>query len=322
MRVSIALSLCAVMLLCGAAQAERTTSFRPSLAGGLWFGETSYEAEHATNYPGISFGYKLVYPLDVATAGVGLQYVILTDGVTEWTFSARLLTSVTDPGNLMTDRDWTTYLKHLQVDGVYTESDVSGKLTSIDFEATRLLATNGCISLSVLAGVGYQKISQDILNFSGVLFDDSGYAREFGYSEQAGTYDVSYLKPQIGFVPRFNLGSGVSAELKAAVSMVRVSDEDNHMLRYFRSKSSGWGIGGTGRLAFQYDFPAAANGRTPFVRLSGEYMTLKADLEETRTWYGDDPAGEDDETGQSMTGLPHDVRSTQYGAQLQFGVAF
>jgi hypothetical protein len=271
----------------------------------------------------LGFGYKLVYPLDVATAGVGLQYAILTDGVTDWSFSAQLLTSLTDPGDPMTDTDWWIWFRELNQEFSYTESDLSTKVTAVDVEVTKLVAANSCMSLSLLAGVGYQKISQEMLDLEGTQYDaevDSVY--NFRLDTRCGTYDITYLKPQVGVVPRLVLGNGVSAELKGAVAMVHISDKDDHLLRHFTSESKGWGIGLTGRLALQYDFPAAANGRTPFVRLSGECTTLKADLEESMTWYGDDPIADGDETGMTIDDLPHDVRSTQCGLQLRIGMAF
>ena len=295
-----------------------TTRFRASITGGGHFGFTRYR------YDGPGIGSELVFPLDVTLAGVRAEFAVERNSLALWSVAAEVTLGVNDPSDPFTDRDWYLILPGLEVNFSYTESDVDVSMMKLYLEGSRLLMADGPFTLDLVAGVGYQKISQEALGYTGSqLLDydiDSGLVFHPVSSDlRALTYDISYLTPRLGLKPRLEFDNRFVFEATVAGSpMVYVDDRDKHLLRYFVSEADGRGYGFFADCSLEYCF---ASGRQ-FVRLTGDLTVLGADLASGIRWYGDDPIDDADNTGNFVLGVPHDIRSTQYSVGLTVGTVF
>jgi len=314
-----------LLLISGNIGAQTRYEFSVSPVAGMSFGDTRFDlgfTQVLDDTMVVSGGSELVFPLDVKQAGVEVGFRYLKDTHALWTVNLRLMLHVSDPGSKMTDRDWIT-LYNYTMDFSSTESTVDGSLTELEFEATRLLVSGRSVELAVLVGLGYQKVKHRMVDLSGwqyVMDADSNLVPyTFYVDDLVGTYEVRYLRPQLGVAPRFLFGS-LAAELKMVVSpLLHVKDIDDHVLRYFQIRTDGKGFGYGGRLALVYD--VRGRGRTgPFVALSGDWSRAKVDVSGYREYYADNPdegASRGDQFAEE-----HEVSSTQYGVRFQFGVRF
>jgi hypothetical protein len=293
-------------------------NWQANLLGGLHFGETSYR------YDGPGVGSELIFPLDLAVGGVQADFFLRRDGRTVWSVTARAAIGLSDPDDPFTDRDWYWINPGLEVNFSYTESDVDVSMVMLDLEGSRLLYADGPLSLSLIAGVGYQKVSQEALGYVGAQLigragDTSLVYRSISSDRRALTYDITYLTPRLGIRPRLAFGDRFVFEASAAGSpLVYIDDRDEHLLRFFTAEADGRGYGFFAEGELEYRL---GDGRR-FVRLFGDMRVIGADLSAAIKWYGDDPADPEDNTGQIALGIPHDIRSTQYSVRVAIGTEF
>jgi hypothetical protein len=109
-------------------------------------------------------------------------------------------------------------------------------------------------------------------------------------------------------------------DTKLTYLQVFASDYDDHLLRNKISVADVYGGGGSLRSEFTIhsDKRGAAQ---PLVALYLEVLYLKATGDQTQTWYGDDPASpNEDDTGQQISGIPHDVESLQINVGIRIGI--
>ena len=244
-----------LLLISGNIGAQTRYEFSVSPVAGMNFGDTRFElgfSQVLDDTLVVGGGSKLVFPLDVKQAGLEVGFRYLKDTHALWTVNLRLMLHVGDPGSKMTDRDWIT-LHNYTMDFSSTESTVDGSLTELEFEATRLLVGGRTVELAALVGLGYQKVKHRMVDLSGWQYGvdaDSNLVRYIFYVDDlVGTYEVRYLRPQLGVAPRFLIGS-FTAELKMVVSpLLYVKDIDDHVLRFFQIRTDGKGFGYGGRLA-------------------------------------------------------------------------
>ncbi len=106
---------------------------------------------------------------------------------------------------------------------------------------------------------------------------------------------------------------------RIAYTRAIISDHDDHLLRFKITESD---INGNGLLAdfgLRMDFgPTPSKGF--FVEFNGDLTYIKASGTSTQSWYGDDPLSEEDDTGQILTGIPHEISTTQFRIGLVLGM--
>jgi len=272
----------------------------------------------------------LEFPVDVAMAGGRLEICRIGDKGRDWAIRARVLTSVNDPGKKMLDHDWLDNTKFS-----FTESDAEANVTILDVDISKSIVGSERFDLALMAGFMYEKISQDAIGYEGWQlnpFDPSPTQVPVSGSGLALLYDVTYKLPQIGLLPSAQLGRKLRIEGKAAIVRVFVSDVDDHVLRKKISEADGPGTGFVSHLGFRYALKETER-RDIYVELIGEYISIKADMSQKQTWYGNDPADDyidpdtgepviNDNTGDVIVGLDHAIRSTQYSIGLRIGLAF
>jgi outer membrane protease len=277
--------------------------------------EGTYLADGTSGPEIVRIKSQLEYPLDVPMMGGRIDVDVFARKRLDFSVSATVLMDVKDPSGTMLDRDWTNDFEFS-----HTDSEVRQWSIYLDLEFAKWVASSDAISFYIVGGVKGQRISQDLIGLEGWQIFDSTYYFNF-MDLPVGLYEISYAMPHIGIMPKYTSGR-VSLDLKAAVALVVVSDQDHHLLRNFTAESSGTGRGVIGRGRFRYDFPAASTQGNVFLELSGDFLTVKAALAETMTWYGDDPVSEEDDTGDEARGVPHEIKSTQYGFGVTVGYRF
>lgn len=288
---------------------------------GLHFGHTLYRFEGPTG------GSELIFPLDMPVGGIRGELTRRVDHAPLWSVRGEALIGLKDPGNRFSDRDWYVLPNGLNVNYSYTESSVSASFYKLDLEgAYQVYAANG-VTVSLIGGVGYEKISQTANGYIGaklVAVDDSTVTYlPTSSAKDALKYDVKYITPRIGLRPRIEFSPHVTLDLSAAGSpLVYVKDRDEHLLRYFVTNADGRGYGffGNGSLKIHLNKGSSPSGQ--FIRLDGEVTVIGANLSSGIHWYGDDPIDTADNTGNSGIGIPHDIRTTQYQVSLRFGTEF
>lgn len=288
---------------------------------GLHLGQTSYK------YDGPGIGSELIFPLDMTIGGVRGEIARRENSQSLWSIQGEIAVGLGEPGNPFTDRDWYDISPGLEVNFSYTESDVTASYLKLDLEGAYLLYSNQTIHLSLIGGVGYTSISQEAEGYVGAVlieYNDTLLTYQpLTSSRRALTYDISYITPRLGLRPRFDFGPQVTLELSAAGSpIVYIDDRDDHLLRFFTLEADGRGYGFFGGGLLEFRFGRGQRHAGQFLRLSGELTAIGADLSSAIAWYGDDPIDQDDNTGQSAFGIPHEIRSTQYQVALHFGITF
>lgn len=305
--------------------AQQTCEFSAAPVGGMRFGSTKFKLDFNYLLADSSLGHggsELVFPLDVTQAGLQFGFKVMQAGHRIWTADLRLLFAISNPASKMTDKDWdNTYVT--RVEWSSTESTVDGSLYELEFEATRTLVSGRTAELAVLAGVDLQKVKQKLTDLSGWQLGTNGEGDPVVYTiednDLAGTYEIRYVRPQVGVVPRFLWGP-VKAELKGVVSpLLYAKDIDDHVRRYFQIRTDGKGFGYAGRAALQYESRSKAKIR-PFGLLSGEISRARVEVTGYREYYADN-ADDGAERGDRYA-EEHIVSSTQYGVNLAVGIRF
>jgi outer membrane protease len=273
---------------------------------------------------------QLEFPVDVALAGGQLEIRKTINNGGEWAVRARVLTSVNDPGEKMLDHDWLDNIKFS-----FTESNAEARVTILDVDISKSIVGSERFGIALMAGFMYEKISQDIIGFKGWQlnpFDTSRIQVSVSGSGLALLYDVTYKLPQIGLLPSAQIGKKLRIEGKVAIARVFVSDVDDHVLRKKLSVADGPGTGVLSHIGLRYALKETER-RDMFVELIGEYISIKADMSQKQTWYGNDPADDfidpdtgelvvNDNTGDVIVGIDHAIRSTQYRIGLRIGLSF
>lgn len=319
--------------------AERKFYFDASLESAGQFGHTKYRFEQvgfSDSNLVIGGGSELIFPLDGLSVGLTARIRSTIGNRPDWSVMVRLQTNLIDPGDPFTDRDWETLVGGQTRDFSYTESDINMNRFHALIEARKLIAARNSMALYLIAGVGYDRISQDALGFEGwqiVLDSDSNRVEHSFESDMlALKYRVTYIMPHVGLSSKLFFGPKIGADFKAAFSPLLVNDKDEHVLRNFIMEAKGSGFGLLTSAAVQYDFDGAPGKKQTFIRLGGEFSYLKADVSATVRWHGNDNFDDffddngqlviNDNTGDVIGGLPHNISSRQYSLNLSFGIRF
>ena len=309
--------LAGLLMAVGSASGETRAKFRFGLLAGIHSGETKYELDISP------LGSELVFPLDQKMAGIELGFSLFENSRENWLGRVRLQTALSDPGGKFTDIDWVDAGHGTGFVFSGTESNVEGSLVDLEFELGRMLK-NGCESdLFLVVGVGYQKIKQraiDIVGTKLVVFGGDVIPSYVTDDDLVLTYEIRYIRPQIGLMPRFRLSRALRAEVKAVVSsLLHAKDIDDHVLRFFQVRSDGKGFGYAGRVALAYSKTGPSR-RGFFAQIVAEYQYGSIKMNGYRRYYGNNPSD-----GYSIgEGFPVQttVSNTQYNLRLHIGMGF
>jgi hypothetical protein len=271
----------------------------------------------------------LKFPVDALIGGVSFTVMSAPTEKHPWSVEAGVLTNIGDPDGQMKDSDWDQVPGYYDLLWSYTESDAEMRSIILSLEITREMYRRNSLGVSLLAGFRYQRIKQTIDNYAGWQrqLDETTlqYSDPITFAVTnvpALTYEVKYGSPQVGLMARLGSQHRSSVSAKAVFAPVFTSDEDDHIQRNKISTASGNGPGIA--AGFKAHLVTVGNGHTtPFVEIVGDLHSLTVSTSQTQRWYGDDPATPTfDDTGTVSTGIPHEIRSTQFSLGLRFGVGF
>jgi hypothetical protein len=309
----------AALLLSGAVLGSDRTAIRLGVTYGEHFGDTRFESAWPfidTSGALVTGGSELIFPLDFSTVGFEFGFIRQKQGEVYWTLTARVDLAVNDPGDKMIDRDWFD-VGGLEDEFSWTESTVDGSWRALEVKATRTLIRDTRWDLAVVAGVGYQKTKQRLIDLAGWQINQStGVRFDFDLDTLAGTYEVSYFRPMLGVRPRLKVGSRATIEIEGLVSpLLRAKEIDDHVLRKFQIRADGQGSGYSGRVGLVYRLTNGERSNL-FLRLEAEVSRSTVRVEGWREYYADGEGGLI-EAG-SLWPEAHDLSSDQSALRLTF----
>jgi len=297
-----------------------SVNFKPYF--GLNSGKTDYTMD--LKYPDGGFTYflksQLEFPLDQTMVGGEVELKLQPGTQREWAFAVGFCTHANDPSGIMYDHDWTNYPSRIYEKVSYTESDAKGKnyILMVALDKLMLIGNKGSISLS--GGFKYQKIEQDIYGLKGWQLDLDGVKFEFDIPDVHGLfYEITYKLPNAGFRINYFLNQKLSFNSRIAYTRALITDFDDHLLRFKTTESEITGNGLLADFGLRMDF-GNIPGRGLFIEFDGDFTYIKASGTSTQSWYGDDPLSEEDDTGQILTGIPHEISTTQFRIGLVLGL--
>ena len=318
---------------------SRRTVFRLDPSVSVSFGHSTYRMDILQpSAPSGEISYlasELEFPLDHIMGGMAVHVQSYLDVTRDWEFVVSGFTNFNAPAGTMYDSDWMTVVNGFDGQFSYTESDPDGSSLIIDGEFSKRITGDSRASWGGLGGFRYQKITQDIDNFTGWQIDDAGNRIEFDVSGvPALDYEVTYGMPRLGLYGLFSSGQNFQAEFDISGMAVFASDDDDHLLRNKRATGDGTGYGVVARAEADYALAQHRSGAQPFLGLRAEVLSLKVDGDQTQRWYDDetilvrDPnTGEVTEevlvpAGTSFSDIPHEVTSTQFQVGIRLGFTF
>jgi hypothetical protein len=261
----------------------------------------------------------LKFPMNVAMGGVVVTMGPSVGTHGEWSVEASVFTNLNNPTKTMTDGDWMT-VPNFSGEFSYTESDAQMTSIQLSLEGYKSVWRRGSAGLDIVGGIRYQKVRQKIMGFRGWQLDTTGAQVPVAGDGLVLTYGVSYVMPMIGLRAQTNAGRNVLVSASSSYLAVHASDDDNHILRTKVAKANGTGGGVLGKLSLRYLFGQEGARQLPFLDLSSEFVWIKAQTDQTQTWYGTDNGNA--VPGTSLAGIPHTILSTQLQLTARLGMAF
>jgi len=297
-----------------------------TLAPQVWqnFGYTEYimDISVPTDSGLLELKSELEFPLDVVMAGVTVGFHSTRVGLYAWSMEGGYFTNLEDPGGVMKDHDWGTLEWGQDAEKFsYTESRAEMKSTLITAEASLRVLHKRSFNLDLWGGFRYQKIEQDIIGFEGWQLDSNLVPQDISSTERGVFYRVTYKVPHLGLRSGVKLGEYTDLDAKAAFALVWTSDFDDHLLRKKTATADISGHGFISSVGARYLVPAGGRVQ-PFFELVAGILYFHASGSQKQRWYGDDPITEDDDTGLSISGIPHEINSRQASVGVKVGVAF
>lgn len=334
-KIKIAILTLSLFFCISSANATIQTTVSPEF--GSMGGTTEYDMDIEFNYidtTGViptSVRWKLrsllEFPLDVYFGGLSAHFNSIEDP-NRWKFHLKYLTNLNNPDGSMVDSDWEEvsnqfpYTKFSE-----TNSNSKIKLSYLEAEFQFSIVEKRNFVLSLFAGGSYQKLENDIIGLEGWQRQYDTVSNTYGdqfyfdvYQDSlVGTYEQTVKQIRIGLISDINLSQQLSSQIKFGFAPAFYKDIDDHVLRFKLSDSDGDGKGIYSGFSLQYNMSQSG---FSFIRLNSTYTYFTAHGSQTQTWYADDPASPEDDTGESYSGLPHTVRTKQYTIGLEAGYTF
>jgi hypothetical protein len=324
-------SLLTILVLNSAIFAKRKFDFviEPNLIFGDGYSKYVYEETGFLDNAATVVGHvksELKFPLDRQCVGLTFGLRSMPNAKTDWSVMTSYAVGVNDPKGKMYDSDWISW-PH-EFDGLfsYTESDVKQSSRLFSVEGRFSLQKGKLITLGLVGGCRFQKISQDIVNLDGWQVDpstggDSVYT--FAMTGEVGYYSVTWKTALGGLYLDVRPIRPFKVDMVAAFAPTWVYDKDIHILRNREGWASGAGRGFIGRLTAEYSPGDSRKKACLIAGLSADWYSCSVKGTQTLYWYGDDPISPDYyDTGNTYAGIPHQMTTEQFNLTLRLGVRF
>ncbi len=327
MRASLALTaiLSAILwpsFLCAQQGNSLEMRFEPEI--GYLAGETQYDmlypaVEGASGFTGLRS--LLEFPLRNPVVGVSMR--LSRPRTVRYPLAATLTvaTDIGDPSAKMRDGDWWLSGNGSDFKFSYTESEPKLSYLLVNLEARVTLPNDSRFRFDLVGGARYTRIVQDIDNFVGWQYDTLFNFYELDGHTRALYYRITYVSPFVGL--RLYKGNPHTARfhIQAALAPTHVSDVDDHFLRHKYATAAGWGEGVIAESGLRIPLQKS-NLQSSFLEFKLKFNYVHASPKQTQSWYGDDPYTDEDDTGNSAHGVPHEITLTElnFGVKLGFGL--
>jgi len=270
---------------------------------------------------------KLEFPLGAIAAGGRFGIEKNDDFGLDLSADAGVYFDFNDPSGKMVDDDWLAVENSADFKFSHTKSDVEMDYLRIDVNAQKRFLSLNKSGLYITAGYIYERIEQDIFGYDGWQIDlnDPDLERQYIFNESihALYYWVIYHMPSVGVNYRLNLSSISNLTINTSGMWVFVEDFDDHLLRNKTAVADGSGPGIKLGLNYRLQPGQQAQKMKLFFDFGGQYLYTSIDTDQTQSWYGDDPATPgQNETGQSFSGIPHEISLSQLNLFIRVGFAF
>lgn len=310
------------LIIGSAISAQDGISLEIAPAGGMNFGYTEYEMDLRYVNEGVPYRVRSLLEFPLGTSFLGLKATLTgsREYVEDWKIDAILVTNMNDPSGKMYDHDWEAVYNEPLTKFSYTESN--SKLSSLALETSvSKKLHSGAIAVYFQLGFDYYHYDFEIIDYAGWQLV-GGVPHYFRGTETGILYVINYYFPHAAMqFERGKPGGDWRTEFSAGAGAVFFSDDDDHVLRLKRATANGTGFGLKADFNVRRYLGNSHNFKRPYIEVTADVHYFKASGNQTQKWYGDDPASEGyDDTGDSLSGLPHDVRSLVYRIGLELGI--
>lgn len=317
------LALCVLIGVAATAQDKVTFEIAPAV--GLMFGQTEYEMDLRYVNEGTPYRTRSLLEFPLGSTYLGLQATMhggTYDVPNDWRIEALILTNMNDPSGKMYDHDWDSENNEPLTKFSYTESN--SKLKSLVLETSGSKKMHGgAIDIYFRLGFNYYHYDYEVIDFEGwqLLGDVPHYIEG---TETGILYVIDYYFPYAAVqFEGGRPGGDWQTALGAGLGAIFFSDEDDHLLRFKKATANGTGFGLKADINIRRYLGNRYNANRPYIEAFADLHYFDASGDQTQRWYGDDPASDDyDDTGDFISGLPHDVRSLAYRIGLKLGFTF
>ncbi len=312
-----------------AQEADNSLDLSVSLTGGGMYGYTLYRLEDMQMVPETDWyvGVKseLKFPLDMFVAGAKLQLTKKNPKGFGWTASVQYLTNVNDPNGSMEDSDWILYstfgyFKDMQFS--YTKSDVDLTSHYIDASFLTRLPSKKRLKFTIGGGLQYRRYSFNVYGVEGWYVNGTGRQVNFVdyQDEKVGKYRATYVITYFSLGGEMHYKQNTVYLLCKGTPFVFATDFDDHLLRF--KTGEGDCSGSYFAVESGIDWLLAKGEKLTrwAIEIRAEYSIISTDGTQVQTWYGDDPASLDDDTGSSVTLNDYDMASKtlMFKARLKY----
>jgi hypothetical protein len=285
------------------------TSYR--FTGTDWFGDSGYS----------SF---LEFPLNTVYLGASANLTIKPNYRREFELIMGALVNLTNPAAVMKDSDWVQPYGYPKLIFSYTRSPVELFAVEASIEGRTRLLTSSLKDLYATGGYRFLRYAENVIGYEGWYLDlDTVQPEDYTPNKDdiAIEYHITYHTPYMGLLWKVIDSSRFKVAFGSDLSLVFVSDYDDHRLRGKEMTASGVGFGvcSIGIISF-YPY-GQKNSRRPYIKLVVEANSLFANTKQTQEWYMDEVIdGETIPAGTIIGGIDHEIRSLQVGAALLVGM--
>lgn len=293
------------------------------------FGHTTFHIEVSEFFPpagsDVKLESELEFPLDVFLVGANMKIKGNFKTGELWSVDLGGFKSINNPSGYMKDSDWIGLPEHnLREKFSFTESNAELKGFSAYVEGRLGFVTKPNFILEFLGGYEFQDFSFEVLGIRGWQgFGEKIVNFDTLQGINVGDYEVKYHIPYGGLAAYFKMLPQLSFEAKGSFSpQVRANDFDDHILR--NKTGEGDCKGRAFRLGadLRWIIFTTSNKSNWSLGLQFDFMSIHTKGTQVQSWYGDDPASEEDDTGDRIAGIKQKINSNQLTIQAKIGYEF
>lgn len=303
--------------------AAHSWSWSTSLDTIVGAGDTRYLMEEVA----LGVSSELVFPLNTLLMGVTFRGDRAgEDGERKWGLEASVAVNLLAPFGKMEDYDWWMDYYYPKAAFSYTESEATMFFLTASVAWKPLLARGGWGELEAVFGYRMVYIYQEAHGYLGWRYEDADLDGQWelrsvqrSESQVVLTYRILWNATTAGLSVTLRPVPAVTVTAEAGLAGAYVADRDYHVLRYKLSTASGLGFGGYAGLGASYSWGKAGARVRPFLSLAGSALGLKADTDQTQTYYA---GATEAPPGTSSPPLDHQISTRLFAVTLAGGVRY